>query len=300
VSQPIAAPPALVRAPVVFVTGKGGVGKTTVAAALALHCSRASKRVAMVEFDDGEAGARALGRDVSSISHVVLTYDRALTDALAHLLGSRILARAITSQRAIRRMIRAVPALREFSFLEAVRALASESRFDRIVVDMPSSGHALDWLRVPLAFERFLGRSPMGSMGRRIHDEIVAPGRADVVVVMLAEPLVVKETEQLMRRMRTELGITPSLVVVNRTVPPDPAGAWEAAHELACSQPSLTEAANELLLIIEARGEMSDDTAYAFGLARALDARRVISLPEAAHDPAASQVADWLAAGAEP
>jgi anion-transporting ArsA/GET3 family ATPase len=287
----------LVQAPVVFVTGKGGVGKTTVAAALAVQASRAGLRAALVEFDDGQAGARALGTDISEVTHLVLSYDKALIDALASVLGSRILARAIVSQRAIRRLIRAVPALREFAFMDRIRAFAAERSFDRIVVDLPSSGHALDWLRVPHAFDRFLGRSPLGNMGRQIHDEIVAPGRADIVVVTLAEPLVVKETEQLCRRMREELGIAPALVVVNRTVAPDPEGAWPAARQLASNGGELSAAAAELLGVIDARAEQSEDTGYAFGLARALDAARVVSLPETAQDPSASQVAGWLATG---
>ncbi len=282
----------------VFVTGKGGVGKTTVAAALAVQASRAGLKVALVEFDDGQAGARTLGREVSSVTHLVLSYDRALGETLAHVLGSRILSRAIVSQRAIRRMIRAVPALREFAFLDRIRQIAADKHYDRIVVDLPSSGHALDWLRVPHAFERFLGRSPLGNVGKRIHEEIVAPGCADVVVVTLAEPLVVKETEQLCRRMRAELGLIPALVVVNRTVLADPEGAWEATRNISTAQPDLAQAAREVQQIIEARSEMADDTAYAFGLARALDAAVVLSLPEAPNDPQAAQVADWLASGA--
>ncbi|MBI5533941.1 MAG: PhoH family protein [Deltaproteobacteria bacterium] len=292
------APPFHLKAPVVFVTGKGGVGKTTVAAGLAIQAARAGQTAALVEFDDGQAGARALGRDVSEIAHVVVIYDKALVEALASVLGSRILARAIVSQRAIRRMVRAVPALREFALLERVRALAAEHKYQRIVVDLPSSGHALDWLRVPKAFERFLGNSPLGNMGKSIHREIVAPGRAEIVVVTLAEPLVVKETEELCRRMRSELGIAPALVVVNRTVVADPEGAWSAAKELSTSEDGVGAAARELLQIIEARAEQAEDTAYAFGLARAMDAGHVMSLPDTPNDPVASQVAQWLSSGA--
>lgn len=287
----------LVKAPVVFVTGKGGVGKTTVAAALALLARREGLRAALVEFDDGQAGARALGPQVQDVTHVVLSYDKALVETLSHLLGTRILAKAIVSQRAIRRLIRAVPALREFAFLDRIRTLVAENRFDRVVVDLPSSGHALDWLRVPHAFDRFLGMSPLGSMGRRIHEQIVAPGRSDVVVVTLAEPLVVKETEELCRRMREELSIAPALVVVNRTVKSDPEGAWDAARELSESKGELAAAASEVLDILTARAEQAEDTAYAFGLARALEAARVVALPETAHDPSVARVADWLAAG---
>lgn len=288
----------LVQAPIVFVSGKGGVGKTTVAAALAVHAHRAGERVVLVEFDDGRAGVRALGRAGADISHAVLTYDHALVETLGQLLGAKILARAIVSQRAIRRLIRAVPALREFVFLDRIRALATAGHYQRIIVDLPSSGHALDWLRVPQAFERFLGRSPLGTMGRRIHDEVLAKGRVDVVVVTLAEPLVVKETEQLCRRLRSELGIAPALVVVNRTVAPDPADAWEAAHQIADSNLELGAAARELLGVIEARRQQADDTEVVCRLVRSLDAGRVLFLGDTIWDPAASEVADRLVAEA--
>jgi len=291
-------PSTLLQAPVVFVTGKGGVGKTTVAAALAVLSSKMGKRCALVEFDDGEAGSRALGGDASHVAHIVLQYDKALVDTLGSVLGAKIIARALVSHGALRRLIRAVPALREFTFMDRVCALASSARYDRIIVDLPASGHALDWLRVPNAFARFLGMSPLGNMGRRIHNEIVAPGRSEVVVVTLAEPLVVKETEQLCDRLRSQLGTVPAVVVVNRVVTPDPEGAWEAASSIPAIAPHLAPEAADLMEILRARDDDADDTHYAFGLARSVQARRVIPLPDAAQDPAAAMVADWIAKGA--
>jgi anion-transporting ArsA/GET3 family ATPase len=288
--------PSLLQAPVVYVTGKGGVGKTTVAAAIAYDASRRGQRAALVEFDDGEAGARTLGADRSHVAHVVLRYDQALVETLGSVIGAKIIARALVSHHALRRLISAVPALREFAFLDRVCALASSKRYDRIVVDLPASGHALDWLRVPNAFARFLGRSPLGVLGRRIHDEVVAKGTSEVIVVTLAEPLVVKETEQLCERLKRELGTVPALVVVNRVMQPDPAGAWEAVTALSDRFPELRSDADELLDILRARGDQADDTAYALGLARSVQARHVVPLPDAARDPLASEVARWLRA----
>lgn len=288
--------PSLLQAPVVYVTGKGGVGKTTVAAAIAYDASRRGQRAALVEFDDGEAGARTLGADRSHVAHVVLRYDQALVETLGSVIGAKIIARALVSHHALRRLIGAVPALREFAFLDRVCALASSKRYDRIVVDLPASGHALDWLRVPNAFARFLGRSPLGVLGRRIHDEVVAKGTSEVIVVTLAEPLVVKETEQLCERLKRELGTVPALVVVNRVMQPDPAGAWEAVTALSERFPELRSDADELLDILRARGDQADDTAYALGLARSVQARHVVPLPDAARDPLASEVARWLRA----
>jgi hypothetical protein len=115
-------------------------------------------------------------------------------------------------------------------------------------------------------------------------------------VVTLAEPLVVKETEQLCARLRRELGTVPALVVVNRVVQPDPDGAWEAVTALAEQDPEMAGDANELMDILRARGDQADDTAYALGLARSVEARHVVPLPDAARDPLASEVVQWLRA----
>jgi len=287
--------PLPLQAPVIYVTGKGGVGKTTVAAAIAYSASRAGQRALLVEIDDGEAGARTLGKDKSHVAHMVLSYDKALVETLRSILGAKIIARALVSHHALRRLIGAVPALREFSFLDRIRSIAASKRYDKIIVDLPASGHAIDWLRVPQAFTRFLGRSPLGNIGQRIHDEVIANGTSEVVVVTLAEPLVVKETEQLCERLKNELQMVPAWVIVNRVMRPDPDGAWEAAVAISQQFPAYRDDADELLAILRARGDQADDTAYAFGLARTVHARCVSSLPDAASDPHASEVAAWLA-----
>ena len=280
-----------------YVTGKGGVGKTSVAAALSLAAARAGERVALVEFDDDEAGRRALRGADRAIDHLVVTYDKALEAAISPLLGGALLARAVLRQHALRRLIRAMPALREFVSLERVRVLLASGKYDRLIVDLPASGHALDWLRVPKAFERFLHGGPLGALGTRVHDEVVAAGRSDVVIVTLAEPLVIKETEQLARRFHEELARKPALVVVNRVPQRDPEGAEQAARGLASALPGHAGAA-EFAALLRARADVARDAFEALGLADGLDAARVLSLPDAPSDPSVSQLVSWLDAGA--
>jgi anion-transporting ArsA/GET3 family ATPase len=285
-----------VQAPVVFVTGKGGVGKTTTAAALALAAARAGQRAALVEFDDPEAGQRALRGADARVHHEVATYDHCLEHTIAPLVGGSMIARAVLKQKPIRSMTRAMPAMRELVSLERVRSLLSSGDFDRVVVDLPASGHALDWLRVPKAFERFLLGGPLGKVGTRLHDEVVAPGRSDVVFVTLAEPLVMLETQQLAARFHQELGRSPSLVVINRVLRPDPAGAQEAADKLAAS--SRKPAAVELARLLRARAEAAREAMDALKLARGLDAAKVVVLPEEPTDPSLASVVRWLDDGA--
>lgn len=277
-------------------TGKGGVGKTTTAAAIALAAARAGQRAALVEFDDAEAGQRALRTADAPVHHEVATYDHCLEHTIGPLVGGSMIAKAVLRQKPIRSMTRAMPAMRELVSLERIRSLLASGTFDRIVVDLPASGHALDWLRVPKAFERFLLGGPLGKVGTRIHDELVAPGRSDVVFVTLAEPLVMKETQQLAARFHQELGRSPSLVVINRVLRPDPTGSQEAAAKLA--QNTNSPAAIELLHLLQARADAAREAMDALRLARGLDVVKVIALPEEPADPPLPSVVRWLDDGA--
>ena len=95
---------------VVFVTGKGGVGKSTVAAALARAEADQSGAAVLVEFEGATAAARALGSQSRGVRHVMIEYYAALIDIMASILRSRLLARTLVNHRAVRRLVRAIPA----------------------------------------------------------------------------------------------------------------------------------------------------------------------------------------------
>jgi CobQ/CobB/MinD/ParA family nucleotide binding protein len=284
------------KAPVTFVTGKGGVGKSTVAGALALRAARQGARAALVEFDDGEAGARVLRGADKTVGHVVVTYDAALEQTVGGLLGGTLMARTLLGHGAVRRLVKAMPALREFVSLEQVRALVAGGSFDRVFVDLPASGHAVDWLRVPGAFERFLLGGPLGTVGRRLREELVEEGKSDLVLVTLAEPLVMRETEDLAGRLQSELGRGASLVVINRVARPDPAGAREAAERLVAASPGLA-APGAFAGLLGARATLAAEGARAVSMARGVEAAALVALPEAPVDPQVVDVARWLEEG---
>lgn len=278
---------------VVFVTGKGGVGKSSVAAALARAEADRSGSAVLVEFEDAAGAQRALGTEREGVSSLVVEYLDALSTSIAGMLGSKLLGKLVVKQRTLKRVLQAVPAVRELVALDRVRSLAKGSG-GRVFVDLPATGHAVDWLRVPSMAERFLHVGPAAKMCRAIQDEVLSEERSALVVVSTAEPVVAAETRELVFRFEHELGRKPDLVVVNR-VPRKPtrdelSGARAAAARDAAWAP-LAHALGE-------DAEIGADAVLALTALGSIDGARVVEIPELFRDPGARELAGFLEARA--
>jgi anion-transporting ArsA/GET3 family ATPase len=276
---------------VVFVTGKGGVGKSTVAAALARAEADRTGSATLVEFEGASAAERALGDERDGVRTVVISYLDALVAAITRMVSSKLLARVVVQQRALSRVLRAVPAIRELVALERVRELASESE-SRLFVDLPATGHAVDWLRVPAAAERFLRVGPAARMCREILDQVISAERSALVVVSTAEPMVASETHDLCERIRDELGRAPELVVANR-VPARIAPGLVERVELAAVEDSAFKPLAEAL---RADREIESDAREALAELAEISGARVVEVGELMEDPSPRRFARLLGA----
>jgi anion-transporting ATPase len=224
----------------VIVTGKGGTGKTTVAAALALGAAARGKRVLVAAVDpDARLPALlsehprrlgyepALARDNIYVCHIEPF--EALGEYLGLQLGTRRLVDPVLRQRGFRQLLLASPGWRELITLGKVWHIeqmreGSRPRFDLIVVDAPATGHSLTFLDVPRVVVSAVRAGPLRHHTERVEALIEDRTRTLLLPVALAEELPARETVELVARARTTLGVAIERVVVNAVhEPPYPA-----------------------------------------------------------------------------
>lgn len=223
----------------VLVTGKGGVGKTTVAAALARKSARSGVRtlaVEVVEDEDRDAPlAAALGRATLSAEPVEIEKNlhvTVLAPSIGHkaflrdMLPMRVLADAAMKSQGVRRFLNAAPTFPElgvlYRLLDLTRMTRSDGRstYEHVVVDLPASGHALALVQVPSAVLRVVPGGAIGHAVRAGIDLLCDPTKAAALVVTLPEPLPVSESIELVAGLEASR-VDVRGIVLNR-VPEDP------------------------------------------------------------------------------
>jgi len=215
----------------VILSGKGGVGKSTVGAALCLAARHRGRRVLLVEVAAPLEAARLLrgtpsrGRETEVLPgfwSVNLDPKAAMDEYVRHVVKVEMLARRILDSPIYHRFLTAAPGLKELMVLGKIMMLEdARARFshkpvwDLIVVDAPATGHGLVFLKVPLAASSAVPIGPVGANARRILDLIRDPGRTALVVVSIPEEMAVVEALQFRELAQEELQIEPAAFVLN-------------------------------------------------------------------------------------
>jgi anion-transporting ArsA/GET3 family ATPase len=217
-----------------FVTGKGGVGKTTVVAALAERFARQGKRVLVGETSAKEHlstlfGRSALPTQITELSPrlygVLLDPDVALKEYGTMVLKSERLVGALFDNALVRGFFHGAPGLKEWAALgkawyHSTEVLADGSpRFDVVILDAPATGHGLDMLRVPKTIVELSPPGVLRTDAERAWTQFRDPAQSGVVVVTLPEEMPVNETLELCEALQSELGLPLSAIVVNQVVP---------------------------------------------------------------------------------
>jgi anion-transporting ArsA/GET3 family ATPase len=219
----------------IFVTGKGGVGKTTVAATLGLTAMRAGRRVLVCEVAAQERltatfGAQPAGfREVEiepRLSAFSIDPENAIEEWLYYQLRSRTLAGVLGGSRIFQYLAAAAPGLAEMVTIGKVWELAQLERkapsaapYDLVIVDAPATGHGLALLGAPATFGDIARVGPVARQAGIIDAFVHDPAETAIVAVALAEEMPVSETIDLERRLRDELGLGLDRVLVNAVLP---------------------------------------------------------------------------------
>ncbi|MDE3069589.1 MAG: hypothetical protein KGJ43_02545 [Acidobacteriota bacterium] len=243
----------LLERKLIVVTGKGGAGKSTLSAALALAASRAGVCTIVVELggravvpglleaDAERGGARARGRAGGAsrsggageeevqigdaLWSTSIDPDRALLDWLG-IVGGRRAAALLASRASFRYLAAAAPGANDLLALVRIWELTRGERWERggrrydlVIVDAPATGHALAMLRAPSTFGAIARIGPIATQAEGVRALLADPQRTGYLAVALPSEMAVTETLELADAMRAEIGRQPDWVAVNATYP---------------------------------------------------------------------------------
>jgi anion-transporting ArsA/GET3 family ATPase len=216
---------------VVIVAGKGGVGKTTVTAALARAAAAAGLTTLIVEVE-GKSGLAALyGREPLTYEDVVLragggpggaadvrgrtlTPDQALLEYLGDHGMSRI-SRRLVNTGALDVVATAVPGIRDILVLGKIKQLERAGEVDLVVLDAPAAGHAITFLRSAKGLMDAVRVGPINAQARDVMDLLTDPARCQVLLVTLPEETPVNELIETAYNLEDQVGVALGPVVIN-------------------------------------------------------------------------------------
>jgi anion-transporting ArsA/GET3 family ATPase len=216
----------------VLVVGKGGVGRSTVAAAIAGECARRGKRTLLFETNANDRFGPYFDKppvrteivELATNLHAVNTTPAAALEEYGlMILKFRSVYEMVFENRVTKAFLRAIPGLDDYALLGKAWFHSTEERrgqpvWDTIVFDMPASGHAASMLRVPQVIVDTVPEGPLTRDARTVKELLADPARTAAVLVTLAEEMPVNEAVELEAKLG-ELGIVPQHVIANQIYP---------------------------------------------------------------------------------
>ncbi len=219
----------------IFVTGKGGVGKSTVSAALALAAAERGQRTIICEVAKQEHMSRFFHREGigfeeaelhEKVYGISIDPDRSLEEYMRLQIKIKPLADLMFSNRIFHYFAVATPGMKELVTIGKAWELAQPQRrvkggqvYDLVIVDAPATGHGIGMLRTPKMFADIAKMGPVKRQGMTIHNFISDSKKTGVVAVTMPEEMPVTETIELEERLKDEMGIGLDCIFINGLYP---------------------------------------------------------------------------------
>ena len=210
--------------PITFVSGKGGVGKSLVAAGLALQCAQRGQKTLLVELGETSFYSKFFG--VDSLKEPVclkknlyvhtLSAQRSLHHYITHFVKVKTLVDLFFETKAMKALIKAAPALKELALLgqitSRVRHHGPELDFEHIIVDSYATGHFLALLMAPFGIYEAIKIGPMGEQCLSLQKALRDPSVTAFKIVSLPEEAPVTETLELCHQIKAYFSVWPDVI----------------------------------------------------------------------------------------
>jgi anion-transporting ArsA/GET3 family ATPase len=217
-----------------IVTGKGGVGKSTSAAALAVAAVRSGRRTCLVEVEGRQTMSRLFNTQPWDFEErefrpglfgMSIDPEASLAEYLEMFYGAKRISRYVVGTAAVEFATTAAPGIKDVLLIGKVKEMErrrdDDGRFhyDLVVVDAPPTGRIVNFLRAPDATTELVNVGPIRQQAQSVVDMLLDGHRTHLQLVTLLEEMPVEETLESVHALR-DLGVTLGPVLVNRVLPP--------------------------------------------------------------------------------
>ena len=219
----------------VFVTGKGGVGKSTISLALGIAAAERGMRTIVCEVASQEHASRVFRRSevgfhevevADGLWTISIDPDRSLREYLTIQAPVRAMGEMLSRSRIFTYLTTATPGLKELVTIGKIWELAQLDRkvkkgrkYDLVVVDAPATGHGIGFLQTPRTFASIARVGPIRNQAQALDAFITDQGQTGVVIVALPEEMPVNESELLERELTDKVGVSVDRVYMNALYP---------------------------------------------------------------------------------
>ena len=253
-----------------IITGKGGVGKSTLATAIAMAEAQRGHTTLLAEMHAGDRvssmlNCQPVGGHMRELYENLYVVDMNLEDCIKEyaLLTMRFetIYRTVFENRFIKPLIRFIPSLTEMVMLGKIGHHESEEenakpKFDRIILDAPSTGHAISMLRTPMALESIMPPGPMKEHAKSIRALLQDPTRTLINIVTIPEEMPIVELVELQEQFRDTLKMRVGTTIINQDLAPFN---FQQVKNWKQTEDTIKQALYKLLDIRNARQQASKD-----------------------------------------
>ncbi|HKJ36125.1 MAG TPA: ArsA-related P-loop ATPase [Solirubrobacterales bacterium] len=220
---------------ILFVTGKGGVGKTTVALALGVAAAAAGRRTIVCEVAAQESASRIFGKAEigfhevelrENLSAISIDPDHSIREYLELQLPVKAMGDLLYRSKIFNYLAAATPGLAEMVTIGKIWELALDERkarrgkpYDLVIVDAPATGHGLGLMQTPKTFAEIARVGPMAHQAATINKTITNHRKAGAILIALPEEMPVNETATLEAELIDSIGIAIDRIYMNAVYP---------------------------------------------------------------------------------